>query len=174
MLHQISRVGLGWGQSWTPIHNSIRIVALKTSTNLIPALFKISKRRNWRDLIPEGEARRGCARHGADEGKGRQKRASQVPPKPDAKSDHELLTEALRLAHALDVVAADRDRRDMTGQRERLLPGRAVKRPTNERELADFVVQADAVGVDIMVDLVNVTLDLAAGGRRVTGQGARR
>jgi hypothetical protein len=52
---------------------------------------------------------------------------SQVPPKPDPKSDHELTTEALRLAHALDVVAADRDRRDMTSLHERLLLCRVVK-----------------------------------------------
>jgi hypothetical protein len=58
---------------------------------------------------------------------------SQVPPKSDPKSDHELTTEALRLADALDVVAADRDRRDMTSLRERLLLCRVVKGTPDER-----------------------------------------
>jgi hypothetical protein len=56
-----------------------------------------------------------------------------VPPKPDPKSDHELTTEALRLARALDVVAADRDRRDMTSLRERPLLCRVVKGTPDER-----------------------------------------
>jgi hypothetical protein len=45
-----------------------------------------------------------------------------VPLKPDSQSDHELITKALRLARALDAIAADRERRrDMTSMRERLL-----------------------------------------------------
>jgi hypothetical protein len=141
---------------------------LENFNKLIPALFKISKRRNWRDLIP-GKARRGEAApgHGADEVKvarnerggtikprpgpfSQPRRAlpyrampclpcstaqgvSQVPPKPDPKSDHELTTEALRLARALDVVAADRDRRDMTSLHERPLLCRVVKGTPDER-----------------------------------------
>jgi hypothetical protein len=44
-----------------------------------------------------------------------------VPSKPDPQSDHELAVEALSLAQALDAIAADRDRREMTSWRDRLL-----------------------------------------------------
>ena len=44
-----------------------------------------------------------------------------MPPKSDPQSVHELTMEALRLAQALDAIAADRERRAMTSLRERLL-----------------------------------------------------
>jgi hypothetical protein len=58
-----------------------------------------------------------------------------MPEKPTPQSDHELTCEALRLANALDAIAADRDRlRDMTSLRERLmLAAWLAERPTGGR-----------------------------------------
>ena len=53
-------------------------------------------------------------------------------PKSDPQSDHELATNALRLAQALEAIAADRERRDMTSLRECVLTGRLKEQPAHD------------------------------------------
>jgi hypothetical protein len=51
-----------------------------------------------------------------------------VPPKSDPQSVHELATEALLLAQALEAIAADRERRD----NERLLTAWLKEQPADD------------------------------------------
>jgi hypothetical protein len=55
-----------------------------------------------------------------------------VPPKSDPQSDHEPATYALRLAQALEAIAADRERRDMTSLRECVLTRRLKEQPADD------------------------------------------